>query len=77
MIPEHITALYPSLQKLVINNQLHEKNKKVDLTPIGKRPLGRPRRRWEDNIRIDLKNNYLYEELGLFGLLEDSCDCGI
>ena len=21
----------------------------------GKRPLGRPRRRWEDNIRIDLK----------------------
>ena len=24
-------------------------------TPAGKRPLGRPRRRWEDNIRIDLK----------------------
>ena len=23
--------------------------------PIGKKPLGRPRRRWEDNIRIDLK----------------------
>ena len=23
--------------------------------PTGKRPLGRPRRRWEDNIRIDLK----------------------
>ena len=23
--------------------------------PIGKRPLGRPRRMWEDNIRIDLK----------------------
>jgi hypothetical protein len=22
--------------------------------PEGKRPLGRPRRRWEDNIRIDL-----------------------
>ena len=21
----------------------------------GKKPLGRPRRRWEDNIRIDLK----------------------
>ena len=21
----------------------------------GKRPLGRPRRRWEDNIRMDLK----------------------
>ena len=24
-------------------------------TPIGKRPLGRPRRRWEDNIRMDLQ----------------------
>jgi hypothetical protein len=23
--------------------------------PEGKRPLGRPRRRWEDNIRIDLE----------------------
>ena len=22
---------------------------------IGKRPLGRPRRRWEDNIRMDLE----------------------
>jgi hypothetical protein len=22
--------------------------------PEGKRPLGRPRRRWEDNIRMDL-----------------------
>ena len=23
--------------------------------PTGKRPLGRPRRRWKDNIRMDLK----------------------
>ena len=23
--------------------------------PTGKRPLGRPRRRWEGNIRMDLK----------------------
>jgi hypothetical protein len=23
--------------------------------PEGKRPLGRPRRRWEDNIKIELK----------------------
>ena len=23
-------------------------------TPEGKRPLGKPRRRWEDNIRMDL-----------------------
>ena len=27
--------------------------------PSGKRPLGRPRRRWEDNIRMDL------EEIGI------------
>ena len=27
--------------------------------PTGKRPLGKPRRRWEDNIRMDL------EEIGI------------
>ena len=32
--------------------------------PTGKRPLGRPRRIWEDNIRKDLKNRSQYEELG-------------
>ena len=25
------------------------------VTPTGKRPLGQPRRRWGDNIRMDLK----------------------
>jgi hypothetical protein len=30
--------------------------------PEGKRPLGRPRRRWEDNIRIDIR------EIGWEGL---------
>ena len=35
--------------------------------PTGKRPLGRPRRRWEDNIRMDL------EEIGInAGNLVDS-----
>ena len=29
--------------------------------PEGKRPLGRPRRRWEDNIKMDL------QEVGGFG----------
>jgi hypothetical protein len=38
--------------------------------PEGKRPLGRPRRRWEDGIRIDLR------EIGLgcvdwIGLAQD------
>jgi hypothetical protein len=23
--------------------------------PVGRRPLGRPRRRWEDNIKMDLR----------------------
>ena len=30
--------------------------------PEGKRPLGRPRRRWEDNIKIDL------QEVGCWGM---------
>jgi len=30
--------------------------------PEGKRPLGRARRRWEDNVRLDL------QEMGLTGL---------
>jgi hypothetical protein len=30
--------------------------------PEGKRPLGRPRRRWEDNIRMDLR------EIGWVGM---------
>jgi hypothetical protein len=30
-------------------------------TPEGKRPLGRPGRRWEDNIKMDLK------EIGIDG----------
>jgi hypothetical protein len=29
--------------------------------PEGKRPLGRPRRRWEDNIKLDLR------KIGIFG----------
>ena len=27
--------------------------------PTGKIPLGRPRRRWEDNIRMDLEENWV------------------
>jgi len=30
-------------------------SKYVDFTPEGKRPLGRPGRRWVDNIRMDLQ----------------------
>jgi hypothetical protein len=49
--------------------------------PEGKRPLGRPRRRWEDGVRMDLR------EIGLGGCGFDStvsgqgpvascCECG-
>jgi hypothetical protein len=42
--------------------------------PEGKRPLGRPRRGWEDNIKADL------QEVGCgvmdwIGLAEDRCMC--
>jgi hypothetical protein len=30
--------------------------------PEGKRPLGRPRRRWEDNMKMDL------QEVGMYGM---------
>ena len=32
--------------------------------PTRKRPLGRPRRRWEDNNRMDLNEIGINEELG-------------
>jgi hypothetical protein len=33
--------------------------------PEGKRPLGRPRRRWEDGIRMDLREIGLGSEITL------------
>ena len=40
------------------------------LQPEGKRPLGRPRRRWEDNIRMDVQEVGLgYEDW--IGLAQD------
>ena len=38
--------------------------------PEGKRPLGRPRRRWEDNIRMDLQEVALGYE-NWIGLAQD------
>ena len=42
--------------------------------PEGKRPLGRPRCRWEDNIKMDL------QEVGFGGKnwieLAGTCECG-
>ena len=36
--------------------------------PTGKRPLGRPRRRWEDNIRMDLEEMGINRGIGLIRL---------
>ena len=36
--------------------------------PTGKRPLGRPRRRWEDNIRMDLEEIGIMRGIGLIRL---------
>ena len=51
-------------------------------TPKGMRPLGRPRRRWEDNIRLNFKEigiNMRYWVLfgSGWGLLEIPCKCDI
>jgi len=38
--------------------------------PVGKRPLGRPRCRWKDNIKIDL-HEVLYESMNWIDLAQD------
>ena len=57
---------------IVIILKIRYKNK-LTVTSAGKRPLGRPRRRWEDNIRMYLK------EIGMNtrNWVEGLCECGI
>jgi hypothetical protein len=42
--------------------------------PEGKRPLGRPRRRWLDSIQMDLAE-IGFGDVGWIGM-ESSCECG-
>ena len=56
--------------KIKLYSCRHKHNRVLVGKPEGKRPLGRPRRRWEDNIRID------HQEVGLgyedwIGLAQD------
>jgi hypothetical protein len=47
--------------------------------PEGKRPLGRPRRRWVDNIKMDLRETGWYglDQTGSgYGQVEGSCEHG-
>jgi hypothetical protein len=39
--------------------------------PEGKRPLERPRCRWEDNIEMDLRKVMGWEDVDLFRLAKD------
>jgi hypothetical protein len=50
------------LSRLSLNTGVHIKytntfnaNRVLVEKPEGKRPLGRPRRRWEDNMKVDLQ----------------------
>ena len=51
-------------------------------TPAGKRPLGGPRRRWEDKTRMDLKEigintrNWIYSTQDRH-YVNDPCECSI
>jgi hypothetical protein len=38
----------------VCSTNLAEEERLLVVKPEGKRPLGRPRRRWVDNIKVDL-----------------------
>jgi hypothetical protein len=48
--------------------------------PKGRRPLGRPTRRWEDNIEMDLREVGWGHRLDLsgsgYGQVAGSCECG-
>ena len=49
--------------------------------PTGKKPLGRPRCRWEDNIRMVSKEIGINTRIGLIrlriGIIGKPCKCGI
>jgi hypothetical protein len=44
--------------------------------PEGKRPLGRPRRRWKDGIRMDLREIGLDSTGSGQGPVAGCCECG-
>jgi hypothetical protein len=48
--------LFTSVIPYNFSYKLHERNKIFDGKREGKRPRGRPKRRGEDNIRMDLKD---------------------
>ena len=55
---EKIPTLYrtPNIVRVMKSRWLRRAGHVTTGTPAGKRPLGRPRCRWEDNIRMDIKD---------------------
>ncbi|KAJ4442540.1 hypothetical protein ANN_04127 [Periplaneta americana] len=53
MSPESSTENYPAFAHIVFRENLNQPNHFI--VPEGKRPLGKPRRRWEDNMKMDLR----------------------
>ena len=45
--------------------------------PTGRRPLGRPRRRWEGNIRMNLKEMDVNTRNWVDSAQDRDCKCGI
>ena len=45
--------------------------------PTGRRPLGRPRRRWENNIRMDLADIGIIAGNWVDSAQENPCESGI
>ena len=67
IIPFYIITQYLHIRYVY---SVHKVYKVLVGKPEGKRPLGRPRRRWEDNIRMDLQEVGLgYEDW--IGLAQD------
>ena len=45
----------PGTKELVVGAETKQHEPLYGSKPEGKRPLGRPRRRWKDNIKMDLQ----------------------
>jgi len=70
---EQLHSLYRSLNivRVITSGRLRWANHVARILtgkPTGKRPLGRPMRRWEDNIRMDVKEIGIKRRTGLIRL---------
>ena len=55
----NVRSLHRAIPLVFVTSELTKYRMEEVRSATGKRPLGRPRRRWEDNIRMDL------EEIGI------------